>query len=213
MELDEDFAPYEILGFAVGTRYTRSDVMKAESELMATGWYTSVNVRWVADSEDAIKLVVLTEDAVYNRVSSFQCMNALDSRSVGEVYPPCLLPKGIQRDITTMLQAQEKPSRQTLRDIQEKVERWYHNQGYLYAKVKGFRNSEAGALECHVDEGIITNISVICEDEAGQPAACHTSEDIILETLPRAVSFFSSPLFPFRLFDWHGHVKTSMYMG
>lgn len=187
MKLDEDFAPYDILGFTVGTRYRKSDIMKAKSHLLTTGWYKSVDVRWVADSEDAIKLVVLTEDAVY-RVSSFQCVN-VSSQRMKTAHPPCLLPKSIQCDITTMLRAKEKPSKQTLSEVQEKIERWYHDQGYVYANVKSFRNSEAGALECHVDEGIITSISVSCEDGTGQTTACHTNSDIMLESLPRAVSF------------------------
>ncbi|KAG0599508.1 hypothetical protein M758_12G157500 [Ceratodon purpureus] len=186
MKLDEDFAPYEVLGFDVGTRYSKSDIMKARSRLLDTGWYKSVTIRWVADSEDAIKLVVLTEDAVYSEVSSFQCVN-VSSRSIQAVHPPCLLPKSIQGDITTMLQAKERPTKQTLSDVQEKIEQWYHDQGYVCAKVKGFRSSEAGVLECHVDEGIITNISVSCEDETGHPIACHTNNDIILESLPKAV--------------------------
>jgi outer membrane protein assembly factor BamA len=187
MRLDEDFAPYEVLGFTVGSRYSRSEIMEAESRLLATGWYKSVTMRWVAGSEDAIQLVVVTEDAVYSKVSSF---------NVGSpsMHPPCLLPRSIQTDVTTMLLAKENPSKQTLSDVQEKVERWYHDQGYVCAKVKGFQVSEAGALECHVDEGIVTSISVSCEDEAGQPTGCYTKKEIVLEALPKAVS-------PLHLFD------------
>lgn len=181
MRLDEDFAPYEVLGFTVGSRYSRSEIMEAESRLLATGWYKSVTMRWVAGSEDTIQLVVLTEDAGYNKLSSF---------NVGS--PSCLLPRSIQSDVTTMLQAKENPSKQTLSDVQEKVERWYHDQGYVCAKVTGFRISEAGALECHVDEGIVTSISVSCEDETGQPTGCYTKKEIVLDALPRAVSFLVS---------------------
>jgi len=183
MELEEDFALYEILGFAPGTRLRKSDIMEAKSKLMATGWYKTVYIRWVAGSGDALKLVVLTEDAVYNNLSSFQSING--------VHPwgnECLLPKSVQRDITTILQRTEKATKQTLSDIQDRVESWYYNQGYIYAKVKGFRTSETGVLECNVDEGIISQISVSCEDEAGQPIACYTNNEIILESLPKAVS-------------------------
>lgn len=197
MELDEDFSAYEILGFEADRKYSKWEVMEATSRLLATGWYKSVDMLWEADSKDAIKLVVLTEDAICSEISSFQCVNASSQlkKSVcsqsnylsSEFSPPCILSDSVQRDINTMLQTEEKPSRQTLNDIQDKVESWYRNQGYVLAKVKGFRTSEAGVLECHVDEGIITQISMSCEDEMAQPVVCFTNKDIILENLPKAV--------------------------
>lgn len=186
MELVEDFAPYEILGFTPGTRLRKSDIMEAKSQLLATGWYRTVNISWVAQSGDAIKLVVLTEDAVYNNLSSFQCVNVQPLGS--DFSPRCLLPQSIQRKITAMLQSKETATKQTLSDIQENIESWYYTQGYVYAKVKGFRTSETGVLECNVDEGIVSQISVSCEDEAGQPVACYTNNEIVLESLPEAVS-------------------------
>jgi len=186
MELEDDFAPSQILGFTRGTHLTKSDITEAKAKLMATGWYKAVNIHWVATSEDAIKLVIQTETAIYPNLSSFQCMNGVQLRGTNR----CLLPKSIQRDITTMLQRKEKATtKQTLSDIQNRVESWYHNQGYVFAKVKGFRASEStGVLECEVDEGMISRISVSCEDEAGQPIACYTSNEIISESLPKAVS-------------------------
>lgn len=183
MELEDDFAPYQILGFTRGTRLTKSDITEAKAKLMATGWYKTVNINWVATSEDAIKLVVLTETATYSNLSSFQCINGVRNNR-------CLLPKSIQRDITTLLQQRkEKTTKQTLSDIQNRVESWYHNQGYVFAKVKGFRASEStGVLECDVDEGVISRISVSCEDGAGQPVGCYTNNEIISESLPEAVS-------------------------
>lgn len=184
MELEDDFAPYQILGFPPGTRLTKSDITEAKAKLMATGWYKTVNIHWVATSADAIKLVVLTETAIYPNLSSFQCINGVQLRG-----NQCLLPKSIQRDITAMLQRKEKATKQTLSDIQNRVESWYHNQGYVFAKVKGFRTSElTGVLECEVDEGVISRISVSCEDETGQPKACYTNNEIISESLPEAVS-------------------------
>jgi outer membrane protein assembly factor BamA len=174
MELMED---EEFLGFMPGTRVNKSDIMEAKKQLMATGWYKAVNVRWIAESEDAIKLIFITEDAVYNNSSLFRCVSE-DNK--------CVLPRAIQRDITSMLRREENVPKQTLSDIQDRIEGWYRDEGYVYAKVKGFRTSESGVLECNVDEGRISRISISCEDEAGQPAACYTDKEILLESLPSA---------------------------
>lgn len=179
MELMEDEG---FLGFMLGTRVNKFDIMEAKKQLMATGWYKAVNVRWIAESEDAIKLIFITEDAVYNNSSSFRCVSD-DSK--------CLLPRSIQRDITLMLRG-ENITKQTLSDIQDLIEGWYRDQGYVYAKVKGFRTLGSGVLECNVDEGRIARISVSCEDEAGRPVACYTDKEIILESFPSAVSDFFS---------------------
>lgn len=196
--MEEDPAPYEVLGITVGDQYRKVDLEDALSRLLSTGWYEIANMRWVAHSGGDIKLIVTVKDAMFSAVSSFQCINIspqLITGAISEttrlrkriVYPPCLLPGCIQQEITTMLQKCEEVSKSTLYDIQERIENWYHKKGYTYAKVKGFKNSEAGVLECHVDEGIITEVSMSCEDNWQQPTHCNTTTDIILERVPFAV--------------------------
>lgn len=195
--MEEDSAPYEVLGITVGNQYRKVELEDALSRLLNTGWYEIANMQWVAHSGGGIKLIVNVKDATYGKVSSFQCINISPQLLTGAIsettrlrkrISPCLLPGCIQHEIMTTLQKCKEVSKRTLYDIQERIENWYHDKGYTYAKVKSFQNSEAGVLECHVDEGVITEVSVSCEDDWQQPTHCNTSTDIILERVPFAVS-------------------------
>jgi outer membrane protein assembly factor BamA len=202
--LEEDSAPYEVLGIMVGHQYRKVDLEDALSRLLSTGWYEIVNMQWVAHSRGGIILIVTVKDATYSKVSSFQCINISPRLLTGaisettrlrkRIVSPCLLPGCIQQEITTTLQKCKEVSKSTLYDIQERIENWYHNKGYTYAKVKSFQNSEAGVLECHVDEGVITDVSVSCEDDWQQPTHCNTGTLYRYST--HTISFFLHDINP-----------------
>lgn len=213
---DEEFALREILGISPGGCYSKKDLEDAVSRLVNTGWYRHVCMRFVAHPGGALTLTVFTEDASYSGISSFQFIN-VRPESHGIVYniarkreggvlrhkipfsARSLLPKSIQTEISRMLQTSGKVSQTTLRFIQERIENWYHSHGYVYAKVTNFRNSSTGALQSHVTEGNITQLSVSCEDEFGQCMQCHTNTDVIVGKLPLAVIFSANSNFCFIL--------------
>ena len=202
---DEEFALREILGITSGGCYYKKDLEDAVSRLFDTGWYRHVCMRFVAQPGGTLTLTVVTEDASYSGISSFQFINVrpeshgihynfAQKREEGGVLchkipfsARSLLPKSIQTEISGMLQTTGKVPQTTLRFIQESIENWYHSRGYVYAKVTNFRNSNGGALQCHVAEGNITQLSVLCEDEFGQCMQCHTNTDVIVGKLPLAV--------------------------
>lgn len=45
-----------------------------------------------------------------------------------------------------------------LRRINERVQKWYHDEGFVCAQVVNFRKPESGEVACEVVEGDITKV-------------------------------------------------------
>jgi hypothetical protein len=67
-----------------------------------------------------------------------------------------------------------------LSTIQESTKGWYHNHGYPYAKVNSFGGLGTNKLQCHIVEGKITQLVLLCEDDSKEPTNCCTRNEVIL---------------------------------
>jgi len=77
-----------------------------------------------------------------------------------------------------------------LSTTQEIVEGWYHSHGYPYAKVKSFECLGTKKLQCHIVEGKITWLVLLCEDDSEEPTNYYTRKEVILQELPLAIWVF-----------------------
>lgn len=83
-----------------------------------------------------------------------------------------------------------------LQRIRDRVQKWYHEEGYACAQVVNFGNLNTNEVVCEVVEGDITKVQIQFQDKMGFPSEGHTQEVIIQRELPDQVS--TSYFFPVR---------------
>lgn len=86
-----------------------------------------------------------------------------------------------------------------LQRIRDRVQKWYHDEGYACAQVVNFGNLNTNEVVCEVVEGDITKVQIQFQDKMGFPSVGHTQEVIIQRELPDQVS--TQLLAPYRRFQ------------
>jgi hypothetical protein len=155
---------------------------------------------WSKPLGNGIVLIVMVKDVHYTAVVAFHRMNVglgygntigndegNDRELAWSIGIPWLFPKNMDTHMTKMLQMSPKLLAITLSTIQGMVEGWYHNHGYPYAKVKNFWGLGTKKLQCHIVEGKITWLVLLCEDDSRKPTNCCTRKEVILRELPLVI--------------------------
>lgn len=75
-----------------------------------------------------------------------------------------------------------------LQRIRDRVQKWYHDEGYACAQVVNFGNLNTNEVVCEVVEGDITKLQIQFQDKMGFPSVGRTQEVIIKRELPDQVS-------------------------
>ena len=53
---------------------------------------------------------------------------------------PCMLPKVVEREITSWLRSERRVTARMLQRIRDRVQKWYHDEGFACAQVVNFGN-------------------------------------------------------------------------
>ena len=72
--------------------------------------------------------------------------------------------------------------------IRDKVQKWYHDKGYVCAQVLNFGQLNTKELVCEVDEGDITQVVVQFQDKLGNLCEGNTQDGVIKRRVPKQVS-------------------------
>lgn len=92
---------------------------------------------------------------------------------------PCMLPMAVQAEISRMLKDSENVSIRLLQRIRDKVQKWYHDEGYACAQVVNFGNLNSNEVVCEVVEGDITKLIVEFEDKRGNVVEGDTAQLVV----------------------------------
>nr|GEY51550.1 protein TOC75-3, chloroplastic [Tanacetum cinerariifolium] len=79
----------------------------------------------------------------------------------------CILSSDVENEIMKMMSEQDKVNSKLLWRIRERVEKWYHDKGYVLAEVVNFGNLGTKEVVCEVAEGDITGIAGQFQDKFG----------------------------------------------
>lgn len=98
---------------------------------------------------------------------------------------PCILPSGVEWEVSRWLKVEGILTARLLQRVRERIQRWYHDQGYACAQVVNFGNLNNKEVICEVVEGDITKVDVQFQDKMGNTCEGNTQEIIIRRELPR----------------------------
>ncbi|GKC98968.1 protein TOC75-3, chloroplastic, partial [Tanacetum coccineum] len=100
----------------------------------------------------------------------------------------CTLSSDAENEIMKMMSEQDKVNSKLLQRIRERVEKWYHDQGYVLAEVVNFGNLGTKEVVCDVAKGDITRIVGQFHDKFGNVCEGKTQLGLIQRQLPEQIA-------------------------
>ncbi|KAL6660581.1 hypothetical protein ACP70R_001616 [Stipagrostis hirtigluma subsp. patula] len=154
-------------------------VSYAESAPAAADRFTCVNVGHMATA-------ALPYDGLREDMSEAERMDYLRRRHrAGGAARPCILPDPVCEEVLGMVKKQGNLSSRLLRTIRDRVEEWYHGEGFACAQVVGYGKLDSGDVVCEVVEGDITRVDYVFQDKLGNVVDGNTRTPLIDRQLPQ----------------------------
>lgn len=203
---------YELVTLRAGGVATKAQLEAEVENLMNCGMFQSVEMEGVTQLDGSLKMEISFVESQWQPADSFRCVNVgllAQSRvpegdekmsdqqreelakSQEEEYKnrlrkarPCMLPKSVEREISGWLRGETRVTARMLQRIRDRVQKWYHDEGYACAQVVNFGNLNTNEVVCEVVEGDITKVQIQFQDKMGFPSVGHTQEVIIQRELP-----------------------------
>ena len=111
-----------------------------------------------------------------------------------ETSRPCLLAPEVYSEIRGKLSRQGRVSARLLQRIRDRVQKWYHDEGYACAQVVNFGNLNTREVVCEVVEGDITQLNIQFLDKLGNVVEGNTENPVVQRELPKQVCMFVNVL-------------------
>lgn len=207
---------YELLSLKPGAIYTKAHLQAELDNLTSSGMFEKVDLEAIAQPDGTIKLKFAFLESQWQSSESFRCINVgllaqpkpkeVDFNSMSDSQKErfirdqeleyrrrirdsrsCILPKSVEREIQKWLLNEGRVTARQLQRIRDRVQRWYHEQGYACAQVVNFGNLNSKEIVCEVVEGDITKVDVQFQDKMGNTCEGNTREIIIRRELPKQV--------------------------
>lgn len=204
---------YELLTIKPGGIFTRAQLQTELDNLANCGMFQSVDMDAVPQIDGSLKLQILFTESEWQSAESVRCVNVgllpqtrppekdyqkMSDRekeqfikSQEDEYKrrlqqarPCMLPKVVEREITSWLRSERRVTARMLQRIRDRVQKWYHDEGFACAQVVNFGNLNTSEIVCEVVEGDITKVLVQFQDKMGLPCEGNTRREIVERELP-----------------------------
>lgn len=207
---------FEMVSLRPGGVYTKAQLQKELETLISCGMFERVDLEGKTKPDGTLALTVSFVESTWQAADSFRCINVglmsqskqmdmdpdmtdkekleyfrnqeRDYRRRIERSRPCLLPVPVQREVLQMLREQGKVSARLLQRIRDRVQKWYHDEGYACAQVVNFGNLNTREVVCEVVEGDITQLAIQFHDKLGNVCEGNTQLAVIRRELPKQVS-------------------------
>ncbi|OVA17813.1 Bacterial surface antigen (D15) [Macleaya cordata] len=204
---------FEMVSLQPGGIYTKAHLQKELETLATCGMFEKVDLEGKTKPDGTIGLTISFTESTWQSADSFQCINVgllpqskpiemdpdmtdkekmeyfrnqeKDYRRRIEKSRPCLLPLPIHKEVLQMLREQGKVSARLLQRIRDRVQKWYHDEGYACAQVVNFGNLNTKEVVCEVVEGDITKLEIQFQDKLGNVCEGNTQMGIIRRELPK----------------------------
>ncbi|WOL01990.1 hypothetical protein Cni_G10709 [Canna indica] len=208
---DDSF--FEMISLRIGGVYTKAQLQKELESLASSGMFEKVELDGQTKPDGTLALTVSFVESTWQSADSFRCINVgllpqtkqlemdtdMTDREKLEYFRAqereykrridrsrdCLLPVSVQREVLQMLREQGKVSARLLQRIRDRVQKWYHDEGYACAQVVNFGNLNTREVVCEVVEGDITQLDVQFLDKLGNICEGNTQLAVIRRELPK----------------------------
>lgn len=210
----------EMVSLRPGGVYTKAQLQKELESLATCGMFEKVDLEGKTNADGSLSLTVSFTESTWEKAERFRCINVglmAQSKPI-EVDPdmtdkekleffrrqerdykrrmenarPCMLPVSVHKEIADMLRKQGTVSARLLQRIRDRVQRWYHEEGYACAQVINFGNLNTREVVCEVVEGDITQLSIQFLDKLGNVVEGNTQIPVLKRELPRQVCIMLS---------------------
>ncbi|CAL9134911.1 unnamed protein product [Musa textilis] len=196
-----------------GGVYTKTQLQKELETLASCGMFERVDLESKTKPDGTLAVTVSFLESTWQGADSFRCINVglmpqskqmemdpdmtdkekleyfrnqeRDYRRRIERSRPCLLPVTVQREVLQMLREQGRVTARLLQRIRDRVQKWYHDEGYACAQVVNFGNLNTREVVCEVVEGDITKLAIQFQDKLGNVCEGNTKFGVIRRELPK----------------------------
>ncbi|ERN07972.1 protein TOC75-3, chloroplastic [Amborella trichopoda] len=204
---------FEMVSLKPGGIYTKAHLQKELETLATCGMFEKVDLEAKTKPDGTIAVNISFAESTWQSADAFKCINVgllpqskpvdmdpdmtdrekfeyikrqeAEYRKRMERSRPCLLPIRVQKEVLAMLREQGKVSARLLQKIRDRVQKWYHDEGYACAQVVNFGNLNTREVVCEVVEGDITQLVVQFQDKLGNVCEGNTELPIIRRELPK----------------------------
>ncbi|XP_058109540.1 protein TOC75-3, chloroplastic [Magnolia sinica] len=204
---------FEMVSLRPGGVYTKAHLQKELETLATCGMFEKVDLDGRTKPDGTLAVTISFTESTWQSADAFRCINVgllpqskpiemdpdmtdrekmeyfrsqeKDYRRRIERARPCLLPIPVQREVLQMLREQGKVSARLLQRIRDRVQKWYHDEGYACAQVVNFGNLNTREVVCEVVEGDITQLAVQFQDKLGNVCEGNTQLPVVYKELPK----------------------------
>ncbi|KAJ0870834.1 putative bacterial surface antigen (D15), surface antigen D15 [Helianthus annuus] len=185
---DDSF--FEMVSIKSGGVYTKAQLQKELETLATCGMFEKVDLE--ADHFKCInvglmqqsKAVDVDENMTEKEKMDYMRNQERDYRRRMERARPCMLPRSVHGEILQIL-GQGNVSARMLQNIRDRVQKWYHDEGYACAQVVNFGNLNTNEVVCEVVEGDITRVVIQFQDKLGNVCEGNTAIGVVKRELPK----------------------------
>ncbi|CAN4100988.1 unnamed protein product [Withania somnifera] len=204
---------FEMLSLRPAGVYTKAQLQKELETLATSGMFEKVDLDAKTNPDGTVGITISFLESTWQSADKFRCINVglmpqskpiemdadmtekekleyfnsqeQDYRRRIEKSRPCLLPLSVQREILQMLKEKGTVSARLLQKIRDKVQQWYHDNGYACAQVVNFGNLNTKEVVCEVVEGDITQLVIQFQDKLGNVCEGNTQYPVVRRELPK----------------------------
>ncbi|KAJ8559517.1 hypothetical protein K7X08_003575 [Anisodus acutangulus] len=204
---------FEMLSLMPGGVYTKAQLQKELETLATSGMFEKVDLDAKTNPDGTVGVTISFLESTWQSADKFRCINVglmpqskpiemdadmtekekleyfrsqeKDYRRRIERSRPCLLPVSVQREILLMLKEHGAVSARLLQKIRDKVQQWYHYNGYACAQVVNFGNLNTKEVVCEVVEGDITQMVIQFQDKLGNVCEGNTQYPVVRREMPK----------------------------
>jgi len=222
MKVGTEDSFFEMVSLRPGGVYTKGQLQKELETLATSGMFEKVDLEGKTNPDGSIGVTISFSESTWQSADGFRCINVglmqqtkpvemdadMTDKERLEYYlsqereykrrieraRPCLLPRYVHNEILDMLKRHGMVSARLLQRIRDRVQKWYHDEGYACAQVVNFGNLNTKEVVCEVVEGDITQLDIQFQDKLGNVVEGNTQVPVIQRELPRQVSI--GDLFP-----------------
>jgi hypothetical protein len=205
----------DMVSLKPGGIYTKAQLQKELESLASCGMFEKVDMDAKTKPDGTLALSISFAESMWERADKFRCINVglmaqtkpiemdadMTDKEKLEVFRrqereykrridksrPCLLAPQVYDEIMEMLNQQGRVTARLLQRIRDRVQKWYHDEGYACAQVVNFGNLNTREVVCEVVEGDITQMNVQFLDKLGNVVEGNTEYAVVSRELPRQV--------------------------
>ncbi|PSR86125.1 hypothetical protein CEY00_Acc31763 [Actinidia chinensis var. chinensis] len=198
---------FEMVSIRRGGVYTKAQLEKELETLAGCGMFEKVNLEGTTKADGTIGITISFTESTWQAAETFRCINVglMQQTKPIEMDPDmtqreqlefiskqedeydkrirnsrdCLLPPWVEKQVMKMVSRRGEVSARLLQRIRDRVQKWYHDEGYACAQVVNFGNLNTEDVVCEVTEGDITKLVIQFHDKLGNESEVSTEWSIV----------------------------------